>query len=105
MRIFLLLLVGIPAATAFTVGKATSRPRQSQVFATREINSVRVASEELLELWNQQITKELEASQIYLAASIWADQNNFVGMASFFRAESDEERGHAPAPGAAKQVS
>mmetsp|Transcript_12243 Transcript_12243/g.18776 ORF Transcript_12243/g.18776 Transcript_12243/m.18776 type:complete len:209 (-) Transcript_12243:8-634(-) len=49
----------------------------------------------LNELYNQQITKEFAASQLYLAASIWCESHEFSGMASYMRAESDEERSHA----------
>ena len=55
----------------------------------------RTISTEMLELFNAQVTQELEASQLYLSASIWCDQNDLVGMSSFLRGESDEERGHA----------
>jgi ferritin len=46
-------------------------------------------------LYNSQITNELSASQLYLAASIWCDEQELTGMASFTRAESSEERDHA----------
>jgi len=46
-------------------------------------------------LYNSQITKEFNASQLYLSASIWCDQKELTGMASFTRAESCEERDHA----------
>jgi len=52
-------------------------------------------SDELTELYNQQITNEFQACQLYMAASIEADRRNLVGMASYFRDESEEERGHA----------
>lgn len=51
--------------------------------------------EKLHELFNKQITKEMSASQLYLSASIWCESKEFVGMASFMRKESDEERTHA----------
>lgn len=53
------------------------------------------AVEKLHQLFNTQITNELSASQLYLSASIWCEAREFVGMASFMRAESNEERGHA----------
>lgn len=46
-------------------------------------------------LYNSQVTNELNASQLYLAASIWCDAQELTGMASFARAESHEERSHA----------
>lgn len=49
----------------------------------------------LVELYNIQVTRELEASQLYLAASIWFDGIEMVGMSKFMLSESDEERGHA----------
>ena len=46
-------------------------------------------------LINRQITRELEASQLYLAASIWCEAQNLVGMAQYMLSESQEERSHA----------
>ena len=53
------------------------------------------ASEQLVQLYNQQIANELGASQLYLSASIWAEQNELVGMAAYLRTEANEERSHA----------
>lgn len=52
------------------------------------------AEENLQTLYNDQITREFEASQLYLSASIWCDQHELVGMGAYMRAESDEERNH-----------
>jgi len=51
-------------------------------------------SDELLELFNQQVTQEFIASQVYLSASIWFDTNDWEGMAAYMLAESAEERIH-----------
>lgn len=51
--------------------------------------------ETLHDLFNTQITNEFAASALYLSASIWCEDKEFVGMANYMRAESDEERGHA----------
>ena len=51
-------------------------------------------SPECASLLNDQVTRELEASQLYLSACIWCDRNNLEGMAAYMLAESDEERGH-----------
>eukprot|EP00536_Pseudo-nitzschia_multiseries_P004814 jgi/Psemu1/237986/estExt_Genewise1.C_840006 len=51
-------------------------------------------SEELLDLFNRQVTQEFTASQVYLSASIWFDQNDWEGMAAYMLAESAEEREH-----------
>jgi ferritin len=50
---------------------------------------------DLLDLYNQQICNEFEASQLYLAAAVEADGKDLVGMAQYFRHESNEERQHA----------
>jgi ferritin len=52
-------------------------------------------SKELLELFNNQVTNEMAASQLYLSASIWFDQRDWEGFASYMLNESAEERGHA----------
>ena len=55
----------------------------------------RTPSDNLLTLFNLQVRSELEASQLYLSASIWCDASNFPGMSSFFLSESNDERSHA----------
>jgi ferritin len=55
----------------------------------------RSVSQDLLNRFNAQVTKELEASQLYLSASIWCDHHDFDGMANYMRSESEDERGHA----------
>lgn len=57
--------------------------------------SVSGPSQELLDLFNTQVTNEMAASQLYLSASIWFDQRDWGGFASYMLAESAEERGHA----------
>jgi ferritin len=49
----------------------------------------------MVALFNEQVTRELEASQLYLSASIWCDANDLIGMANFFKSESHDERQHA----------
>lgn len=53
------------------------------------------ATQKLYELFNSQITREFSASHLYLAASIWCEDKEFVGMAAYMRSESEEERSHA----------
>lgn len=43
----------------------------------------RAISDEVLQLINSQVTVELSASQLYLSASIWCDQQELVGMAAY----------------------
>lgn len=51
-------------------------------------------SDELLDLFNRQVTQEFIAAQVYLSASIWFDNNDWEGMAAYMLAESSEERVH-----------
>jgi ferritin len=53
-----------------------------------------VERKEVEQLFMEQVTNEFSASQLYLSASIWCDRNDMTGMASYMRAESNEERGH-----------
>lgn len=53
------------------------------------------AVKNMQELFNSQITKEMNASQLYLSASIWFAEQELTGMANYARRESSEERGHA----------
>mmetsp|Transcript_3110 Transcript_3110/g.4972 ORF Transcript_3110/g.4972 Transcript_3110/m.4972 type:complete len:215 (-) Transcript_3110:1558-2202(-) len=57
--------------------------------------SATALSQELLDLFNYQVTQEMAASQFYLSASIWLDGHDWDGMASYMLAESAEERCHA----------
>jgi len=89
-----------PNLPAISATKASS---QSVAFSTTLAVATKPApvasnsrvSEELLQLFNAQVTKELAASQLYLSASIWCDAQDLVGMASYMRRESLEERNHA----------
>lgn len=51
-------------------------------------------SHELLDLWSNQVSVELSASQLYLSASIWFRAREMDGMAAWMLDESGEERGH-----------
>lgn len=52
-------------------------------------------SKKLAKLLNTQIGHELQASQEYLAVSIYFHMENLDGWGSFFRRQSEEERFHA----------
>ena len=69
----------------------------TRTFATKspENPTKLVASEELLDLINSQVTNEFSASHFYLSAAIWCETRDLSGMASYMRAESAEERSHA----------
>lgn len=43
---------------------------------------------------NDQVKKEAQSSQIYLAMASWAENQGFEGVAEFMYAHSDEERMH-----------
>ena len=50
------------------------------------------APDDLLNLFNEQVTNEFVASHLYLSASIWFETNDFEGMARYMRSESEDER-------------
>lgn len=52
-------------------------------------------SQSVQQLLNDQIAKELYASNLYLAMSGHFAEANLMGMANWMRIQSDEERGHA----------
>jgi hypothetical protein len=60
--------------------RSLSRPSVA-TFASRVTPGV--ASDEVVQLINSQVTVELSASQLYLSASIWCDQQELVGMAAY----------------------
>lgn len=62
---------------------------------TKLASSLGTPSQDLLDLFNDQITKELAASQFYLSASVWFNAREWEGMAQYMLSESTDERGHA----------
>lgn len=52
-------------------------------------------SQSIQTLLNQQLVKELYASNLYLAMSAHFAEANLLGMAHWMRVQSEEERGHA----------
>ena len=51
-------------------------------------------SKQISEALNSQMTKEAEASQIYLSYGAWADSQGFGGIANFLFRHAQEERNH-----------
>lgn len=49
---------------------------------------------DIMDLLNQQITKEAHSSSAYLAMASWCDQNGLTNSAGFFYKQSEEEREH-----------
>ncbi|ATA67398.1 ferritin [Capnocytophaga cynodegmi] len=49
---------------------------------------------EIIDLLNQQVSKEAEASSIYLAMASWCEVNGFPRSAEFFYCHAVEERDH-----------
>jgi ferritin len=79
------------------VPRATARAatlRQSGI-CRRLFASGEAAVDKMHKLFNSQITNEMKASQLYLSASIWCNEQELTGMASFMLKESSEERAHA----------
>jgi ferritin len=44
---------------------------------------------------NRQLNHELSASHSYHALSLWCEERNFTGFASYFAKQAEEERAHA----------
>lgn len=95
------ILCCIPIAAAFTSPRATAGSTRavallmSDGVTSSTPFSIGGPSDELLDLFNSQVTNEFYASQLYLSASIWFDQRDWEGFSSYMLAESAEERGHA----------
>ncbi len=51
-------------------------------------------SEKMLNILNEQVSKEAYASHLYLAMASWADVQGLEGISSWFYAQAEEERGH-----------
>jgi ferritin len=62
--------------------------------ASSSNNSFSPAHQELIQMWSNQVSVELSASQLYLSASIWFRERDMAGMAAWMLDESGEERGH-----------
>jgi len=80
------------AATHHITAPAPSRPMTPS--ASSSSSSAAALSKELIELWSNQVSVELGASQLYLSASIWFRARNMDGTAAWMLGESGEERGH-----------
>lgn len=96
---FGLSLVVLPCVGAFSPcrGWTSCSSRGAAANAASAATPVTMAgpSQELLELFNEQVTKEFAASHLYLSASIWFDGRDWEGMAAYMRGESEDERTHA----------
>lgn len=91
----LCLLLSVHGALAFApCPLKMERPSTTARFVASERVVESSAVQELHSLFNDQITNEFAASALYLSASIWCESKEFVGMANYMRAESDEERSH-----------
>ncbi len=53
-----------------------------------------MVSKKIIDALNNQISLEGYASQLYLAMSVWCDQEGLKGCQRFLRRQSDEERMH-----------
>eukprot|EP00562_Extubocellulus_spinifer_P014718 CAMPEP_0178573532 /NCGR_PEP_ID=MMETSP0697-20121206/18830_1 /TAXON_ID=265572 /ORGANISM="Extubocellulus spinifer, Strain CCMP396" /LENGTH=212 /DNA_ID=CAMNT_0020208381 /DNA_START=93 /DNA_END=731 /DNA_ORIENTATION=- len=95
LSILLLSFTSFAAAFApLPVALGTSPPAATWKRTTMLQSTVGGPSEELLALYNRQVTNEFSAAQVYLSASIWFNSRDWEGMASYMLAESAEERGH-----------
>jgi len=52
-------------------------------------------SPKLLQALNEQITKELFSSYLYLQMAAWFDSHNLAGMANWMKIQAQEEASHA----------
>jgi ferritin len=81
--------------------RMTMTPLASRMFHRSIVAPLSAATSSITEtetlpvVYNQQVTNELMASQLYLSASLWCERRELVGMAEYMRSESAEERGHA----------
>jgi ferritin len=91
----ILLLNSMMLTSAFTTRMTFRVSTTTTLRALSSTDTSQRISTKLEELWNEQVHKELFASQFYLSASIWCKNEEFEGMSSYMRKESDEERGHA----------
>jgi ferritin len=93
---FLFFLLVDQSMSFISQSQRTARLASVAAFATRAPVTTRgrVASNELLELFSKQVTNELQASQLYLSASVWCSIHDLDGMAAFMRGESEDERRH-----------
>ncbi len=51
-------------------------------------------SEKMLNILNEQVSKEAYASHLYLAMASWSDAEGLEGVSSWFYAQAEEERVH-----------
>ena len=51
-------------------------------------------SDDMEQALNRQMNQEAQQAQAYLALGVWAESNNYGGIADFFYKHSEEERQH-----------
>lgn len=90
-----LLLSSPSPAAAFLHSAHRPCPASVALRATTPPPSQAGPSKALLDLFCDQVSQELTASQFYLSASIWFNSREWEGMASYMLAESSDERVHA----------
>ena len=94
----LTLLHNTMLASAFTqriAPRVAPFTTKTTIKAFSSSNTASRISANLETLWNEQVHKELFASQVYLSASIWCKGRELEGMSHYMLKESDEERQHA----------
>jgi ferritin len=78
-----------PPATPTGTGPGSSSPSSPALQLQQQLHQPTLA-----ELWSDQVSVELGASQLYLGASVWFRARNMAGTAAWMLEESNEERGH-----------
>ena len=76
---------------AMSTAPAPPRPTTTTGWSSSSSSGL---TQELHQLWSNQVSVELAASQLYLSASIWFRARNMDGTAAWMLGESGEERGH-----------
>ena len=79
---------GVNGAASWTGGGLVGQAPQAPPAASSQ------QQQQLVQLWSNQVSVELAASQLYLSASIWFRTRDMDGMAAWMLDESGEERGH-----------
>lgn len=88
----------IPRPTVFSVkgpDVTTSAPKQTGIKTAPTKGKNPLIDDSCISFLNYRVQQEDLSSRIYLAMSLWLDNNGYVNSSKLWKKYSDEERGHA----------
>lgn len=77
------------------VNNVTAGPKQSDIKIPPSVGKNPMIDDSCISFLNYRVQQEDLSSRIYLAMSLWLNNNGYLNAAKLWKKYSDEERGHA----------